>query len=182
MAEKPEALQAAYDEIKAEYARYREDTRKRIESAESAITVALTGTRTGNMLTPPWVIEPLEAYVREYIPLHMPAERPVSGVSLDDLALDEFDVPVAAECREAYPGALEYGEVIECMKGATPHRKHANASGSLKWWGARLSEEQQAEADRIRALGGIDVEQGREYAAALQRKDDQSKEAADADA
>ena len=62
-------------------------------------------------------------------------------------------------CTEAYPAALDRGEVIECEK-TTRHYKHANytveAPGSIVWWGRPLDEDDRQEADRIRALGGRD--------------------------
>lgn len=71
-------------------------------------------------------------------------------------------------CREAYPHALSHGEVIECEKTGR-HWKHFGHDrwvgadgevkvGDLKWWGKKLSPQEMVEADRIRELGGIDVE------------------------
>lgn len=73
-------------------------------------------------------------------------------------------------CREVWPAALEYGEVIECVKRTPAHRRHTNKSGSMRWWGPRLSDAQYAEADRIRALGGVDREKGAAYFAELQTR------------
>lgn len=63
--------------------------------------------------------------------------------------------PTAAGCPEVYPRALRRGEIVECVRTGG-HRKHENADGDLRWWGARLDAEELAEAERIRALGGVD--------------------------
>lgn len=60
-------------------------------------------------------------------------------------------------CYEAFPKALEYGEVIECARPGN-HRKHQNRDKTLSWTGPKLTEEELEEAQRIRELGGNDPE------------------------
>lgn len=77
------------------------------------------------------------------------------------------------ECPEVYPSALERGEVIECVKTGN-HRKHLghdtwvdkegnDKTGDISWWGKKLTDEERAEADRIRALGGADPQKARDW-------------------
>ncbi|QNJ55986.1 hypothetical protein SEA_RASPUTIA_96 [Microbacterium phage Rasputia] len=71
-------------------------------------------------------------------------------------------------CDQVYAPALNRGEVIECTK-TKRHFKHFGHDtwvdadgqehvGDLTWWGAQLSDDEKAEAERIRALGGLDTE------------------------
>lgn len=83
--------------------------------------------------------------------------KKLRAVSCDDI----LAAPI--ECREAYAGSLEYGQVIECAKSGR-HWKHQNAAGDLAWYGGKLSAEEHVEADRIRGLGGFDRAKARAYA------------------
>jgi len=67
----------------------------------------------------------------------------------------------AGPCTEAYPGALNRGELIECEK-TTRHWKHKGhdhwtgadgkpKTGTLLWWGKPLTEVEQAQARSLRA-------------------------------
>lgn len=74
-----------------------------------------------------------------------------------------------AICREAYPGTLAWGQVTECAK-STRHWKHQTASGDLAWHGPKLTAAENAEADRIRDLGGLDRAKARAYADTLREE------------
>jgi hypothetical protein len=52
-----EHLQAAYSEVKGEYADYRLDRQDQMARLRSAIEDAERGSRTGNLMTPPWVAQ-----------------------------------------------------------------------------------------------------------------------------
>lgn len=80
-------------------------------------------------------------------------------------------------CTEVYPSALERGEVIECVKTGN-HRKHLGhdvwvgsdgeeKTGDISWWGKKLTDDESAEADRIRALGGLDAKKALDWIASL---------------
>lgn len=74
----------------------------------------------------------------------------------------------AGPCDEVYVPALSRGELIPCVK-TERHYKHlghdmwTDADGQIKtgdlfWWGDPLSDEDRAEVERIRALGGVDTQ------------------------
>lgn len=88
----------------------------------------------------------------------------------EDLAAIHAGVPAGpVRCREAYPGSLAWGAVTECAKSAR-HWKHQNTAGDLAWHGPKLTAAENAEADRIRDLGGIDRAKTRAYADNLRRQ------------
>ncbi|MFC4225456.1 hypothetical protein [Lysinibacter cavernae] len=62
------------------------------------------------------------------------------------------------KCHEVYPASLRRGEITECVKTQS-HWKHTDESGTLSWFGPKLTAEERVEVERIRALGGIDLEQ-----------------------
>lgn len=84
-------------------------------------------------------------------------------------------MPNQERCHEAYPNALKRGEVWECEKTGR-HWKHKGhdhwitadgeeKTGVIQWWGRKLTTEEHAEADRIRALGGVDQEKREQWIA-----------------
>lgn len=74
------------------------------------------------------------------------------------------------KCDQAYHAALQWGQVIECVK-TERHWKHADESGSVKWWGGGgLTDEEKVEADRIRAMGGLDPAKTMTYLGGLMNK------------
>lgn len=88
----------------------------------------------------------------------------------EDLAAIHHGVPAGPiSCREAYPGALEWGEVTECAKSGR-HWKHQSTSCDLSWHGGKLTAEENVEADRIRDLGGLDRTKARAYADRLRQE------------
>ena len=67
----------------------------------------------------------------------------------------------AEACPQAWPGGLSEnivkitggGILHECVRTAR-HNKHRNADGTMSWWGGKLSPEETAAADALRADGG----------------------------
>ena len=52
-------------------------------------------------------------------------------------------------CPQAWPGALEYGLLVECDRTLRPGQlahsgRHRNAERGLEWWGQPLTPEQEA--------------------------------------
>lgn len=80
-----------------------------------------------------------------------------------------FALPTPA-CPESYPGGARRGEITDCARGPLRHWKHKSADGSLHWWGAKLTAEELAEAQRIRAMGGIDMAKIQAWLASLEPK------------
>jgi hypothetical protein len=66
-------------------------------------------------------------------------------------------------CLQAYPGSLKYGHLNDCAKTGR-HWKHQNSDGSIKWWGGDgLTDDEKAEAQRLRDLGHPDYEKAAAY-------------------